>query len=147
MFPFSWARRKQHSSNFVSDFGVRPKIQERIWGAFEVYLGAQRASYCVGGPGTRNSSSIAFLMPNRQSKICVSQMGCFPGKGENLQNSAKICENARFVPLGFSPFLKGVAPRAVEHPRWFITMRLRSPRTLCGCEIGAPQSYSPVKQR
>ena len=31
-------------------------------------------------------------------------MLCFVGKGENLQKSANICENARFVPLGSSPY-------------------------------------------
>ena len=40
------------------------------------------------------------------AKICVSQMLCFPGKGENLQKSAKICENLRLgsvCPLRFVP--------------------------------------------
>ena len=37
------------------------------------------------------------------AKICVSQMLCFLGKGENLQKSAKICVLTRFVPLGSSP--------------------------------------------
>ena len=40
------------------------------------------------------------------AKICVSQMLCFLGKGENLQKSAKICENLRLgsvCPLRFVP--------------------------------------------
>ena len=44
------------------------------------------------------------------AKICVSQMLCFPGKDENLQKSAKICENLRksakmrsVCPLRFVP--------------------------------------------
>ena len=40
------------------------------------------------------------------AKICVSQMLRFLGEGENLQKSAKICENLRLgsvSPLSFVP--------------------------------------------
>ena len=45
------------------------------------------------------------------AKICVSQMLCFQGKGENLQTSAQICENLylgavcplKCVPSNLSP--------------------------------------------
>ena len=57
----------------------------------------------------------------KSAKICVSQMLCFSGKGENLQKSAKICENLRsgsVCPLRFVP----LSAPWINFPRNYISV-------------------------
>ena len=77
------------------------RLRERTWGDER-----QSAVSC----GFLRFSAVSCENQRFSAKICASQMLCFLRKGENLQESAKICENLRLGSVGPLRFVPLCAP-------------------------------------
>ena len=93
---------------------------------------SQRGSYDNRGRG--GEAEIA--------KICVSQMLCFLGRGETLQEPAQICENLRlgsvwFVPFRFVPWGSPWTKAPWETDFYPVTVLGRIVLSLWGCRTPA----------